>query len=441
MRVLNALVGAGISDTEIYEVFEAQRIGEKYHEKGTNRRKWLQPQIEKAKAYISSDNHIQTHEQPPPVDIFGDTTLAGRPEWPKGACPPLIEDFAIDESERLGTDVSMVAMPAITVAAAVIDDAFKIQPKVNDTEWLESARIWLAIIANPGFKKSPGIDKATKPLKIIEARLYNEDQIKMEKYQCESTNYDRMKRRKQVSVGDVPKKPPQRRIMVDDITVEALSDVLKDNPGGVICLKDELSGLVASFDTYRPNNAVGKDRALYLELFNGGPKLIDRIKRGRIWIPNWSACILGGIQPGPMRRLVGNISDDGLIQRFLVVHIDSVEPGADRKPDIQIVSDYNDLIAKVKALKPRTNKEVFRFSPEAQKERQKVSVIVQNVLVLPDTSPAFRAHISKWEGICARVCLIFHIVESVSRGKAYRCKFFMNVITAVIETWEQRNNS
>ena len=79
----------------------------------------------------------------------------------------------------------------------------------------------------------------------------------------------------------------------------------------------------------------------------------------------------------------------------------------------------NPDIAKIKALKPQTGEEVFRFSPEAQKERQKVSVIVQNVLVLPDTSPAFRAHMSKWEGICARVCLIFHIVESVSRGEAY----------------------
>ena len=59
MRVLNALVGAGVSDPVIYEVFEAQGIGEKYREKGTNRRTWLQPQIEKAKAYTSSDNYFQ----------------------------------------------------------------------------------------------------------------------------------------------------------------------------------------------------------------------------------------------------------------------------------------------------------------------------------------------------------------------------------------------
>jgi hypothetical protein len=128
---------------------------------------------------------------------------------------------------------------------------------------------------------------------------------------------------------------------------------------------------------------------------------------------------LGGIQPGPMRRLVGKINDDGLVQRFLIFHCDSVSPGEDRPPDSQIVKAYHDLIIKLSTLIPREGKEVFQFSHNAQKERQKISIFVQNVLVLHDTSPAFHAHLSKWEGLYARICLIFHIVESVSRGEAY----------------------
>ena len=49
MTVLNALVGAGLSDAGIVEIFEQYPIGEKYHEKGRHREKWLQRQIQKAR--------------------------------------------------------------------------------------------------------------------------------------------------------------------------------------------------------------------------------------------------------------------------------------------------------------------------------------------------------------------------------------------------------
>ncbi len=52
MSVLNALVWSNLSDEEIYGVFEQYPIGEKYREKGENRRKWLGPQIEKARTSV-----------------------------------------------------------------------------------------------------------------------------------------------------------------------------------------------------------------------------------------------------------------------------------------------------------------------------------------------------------------------------------------------------
>ena len=48
--VLCALVWSNLSDPQIYEIFEAYPIGEKYREKGSNRENWLRSQIEKARA-------------------------------------------------------------------------------------------------------------------------------------------------------------------------------------------------------------------------------------------------------------------------------------------------------------------------------------------------------------------------------------------------------
>jgi hypothetical protein len=53
MTVLDALVWSNLSDEQIFEVFEYYPIGEKYREKGENRRSWLQPQIEKARASVT----------------------------------------------------------------------------------------------------------------------------------------------------------------------------------------------------------------------------------------------------------------------------------------------------------------------------------------------------------------------------------------------------
>jgi len=54
MTALNALVGAGVADDEIFHIFESYPIGEKYREKGDNRVSWLQPQIDKARSWINS---------------------------------------------------------------------------------------------------------------------------------------------------------------------------------------------------------------------------------------------------------------------------------------------------------------------------------------------------------------------------------------------------
>ncbi len=53
MKVINALVWSGLADSEIFEINENYPIGEKYLEKGATREKWLQSQIDKARAFVT----------------------------------------------------------------------------------------------------------------------------------------------------------------------------------------------------------------------------------------------------------------------------------------------------------------------------------------------------------------------------------------------------
>ncbi|MDR1491838.1 MAG: DUF3987 domain-containing protein [Planctomycetaceae bacterium] len=54
-----------------------------------------------------------------------------------------------------------------------------------------------------------------------------------------------------------PKRPIFEKPLVDDITMEALVEVLSDNDFGCIHAKDELSGFFNSFNTYHKGSGEG----------------------------------------------------------------------------------------------------------------------------------------------------------------------------------------
>ena len=176
-----------------------------------------------------------------PYDIFGEPALTGKPEWPVGACPKGIDAFARDEAERIGVDVAMVAIPAIGMATIAISDRFKIQPKRLDSTWTEDPRLWLAVVGDPGQKKTPAINSAKRPLAKVALELHQQHCAAMKQHEDSMAQWEKNKK-----VGPRPIKPVEKRIYVDDTTIEALRRVLEDNHLGVGIVKDELSGWLTS---------------------------------------------------------------------------------------------------------------------------------------------------------------------------------------------------
>jgi Protein of unknown function (DUF3987) len=80
----------------------------------------------------------------------------------------------------------------------------------------------------------------------------------------------------------------------------------------------ELAGWLGSMEKYGGGKAANSDRAFWLETYNGGPQVVDRIGRGTSAVENLSASILGGIQPDKLAAIHG-LADDGLLQRFIPV--------------------------------------------------------------------------------------------------------------------------
>ena len=117
-----------------------------------------------------------------------------------------------------------------------------------------------------------------------------------------------------------PEEPQQRRFKTNDGTVAKIGDILVGSPAGLMVFRDELVGLLASWDSEGNEG----DRAFYLEGFNGtGSFNIDRIGRGSLFVKTLCLSVFGGIQPELLERylasMVNSLDNDGRIQRFQVL--------------------------------------------------------------------------------------------------------------------------
>lgn len=343
-----------------------------------------------------------------PIDLFN---IAEPPQVPLNVLPYSIAAYAADQSELLGSDPAIIAMSALAAAAAVIDDGIVLQPKRLDPTWTESARLWVGIVGDPSTKKSPSISKAVRHVKRLESQLAEQNGAA---YGDWKHRHEQWKEAKKASKGqDVPpepEQPPMRRLIVEDTTVEALSETLKDNPRGVLCLQDELTGWFASMDAYKGGGGKGanKDRAHWLEIYNGGRRSIDRVTRGSTVVPNWSACIVGGIQPEMMRRIASGMCNDGLLQRFMIIVARSARKGVDRAPDRDAMDRFAALFDHLEGISP--SQQPVTMTEGAHQARERIEDLATRMRQAFDEQH-LKAWLGKWEGLFARLVLTYHVVE------------------------------
>jgi len=203
------------------------------------------------------------------------------PPLPSGLLPSKIERYAIAQGEMMGCDAGGLAMSVLTVCAAAISDRIELQIKRHDPHWKEAARIWTALVGLPSTKKSPIMRQAARGLIHLDIELYRAYAEAMAQYEALPEQEKKMVSR-----------PRQKRLRIEDTTIEAAQVVLMDSPDGVLCLQDELSGWFGAMDKYG-NRGAAKDRGFWMQSFNGGGYAVNRIGRGAGIISNLSICIAG----------------------------------------------------------------------------------------------------------------------------------------------------
>ena len=139
---------------------------------------------------------------------------------------------------------------------------------------------------------------------------------------------------------------------------------------------------------------MGRDRAHALELHNGGERSIDRKKEGAsVYVPNWSANIVGGIQPARLGSIAGDLTDDGLLQRFIVITARQTGEEQDREPNEAALETYRRVIRRLVEIR---GGKLVTLSEDAHEWRRKLEKLAASVKILPGVPESLKAHLSKW---------------------------------------------
>ena len=252
---------------------------------------------------------------PMPGDMFGSL-------W------PLIGQIAAGA----GAPVDYVAAGVIATASSLIGAKRRVQPFATAPDWRVPPILWFAVVGDPSTNKTPAISAATGPLRPMEIELADEHKQKMAEHEArlERAKAEKAEWQAQVKTAtkeggstpslppaaEIPDAPARKRLMVQDATPESMGEILAGNPNGLLHLRDELAGWLASFERYSPGG-----REFWLEAYNGLPHVIDRKNMGgkSLFIPFNGVSVLGGIQPQKLAETLLDAADDGLVQRFLWV--------------------------------------------------------------------------------------------------------------------------
>lgn len=226
--------------------------------------------------------------------------------------PPTIQKYIDATAESVCVHPEMLCTFMLPIFGALIGNSRSYGYK---EDWVECPRIFAAVIADPGAKKSPALARVLAPVAKLQDQMFERNKQEL----------DQWKREDRDTRSAAP--PPWQQIIIDNTTIEALAKAMVANKRGLLMKKDELSGWLASMGQYKQGK--GDERQQWLEFWSGSRVTINRVGAEHpIAINQPYICLMGGIQPEKAHVLLSK-DDDGLVYRFLLSNPPTVLERAD----------------------------------------------------------------------------------------------------------------
>lgn len=407
----------------------------------------MQSLIEQAAAAIDASMpavESPRYEWPHPQEIKDD--LPPAPTFDAAVLlPETLATFVLDEADRMSAAPDFVAAPLLVALGATIGARCALKPKRRD-DWIVTPNLFGGVVGAPSSKKSPAAGTVMRFLDRLEAKEAEVLQERLKLYEAEMAAFEaneaavkgQMKKAAsgkpdaekmhilthELAAMERPEPPIARRFKTNDSTVEKLTDLLSTNHYGLLVFRDELMGLLSSWEKEGREG----DRAFYLEGWNGtGSYVSDRIGRGTQVIKTHCLSVFGGIQPDLLQKYLSTIvhgfDNDGRIQRFQVLVYPDLPTWkwTDRYPAKGAREAVRDTFDRLADFDPGQDGAqpaddfvklpAFSFDDAAQEIFVAWSTELNTVRIPQEQNPLMQEALAKYEKLFCSIALILHLAS------------------------------
>ena len=284
--------------------------------------------------------------------------------------------------------------PALIFASSVaLGNAIAVEIKKG---WKEKAIFYMAIVGEPGTNKSSCLEFAIEPLRKIDRDNLKTYKKKLKQYEATKNDPD-----------NNIEQPVYGQIVLSDITVEGFLKQHLNTPRGLAIYADELMGFVKSFSRYRSGN----DEEIWTQLFTGVPIIVNRLHSDSFSVSNPFVGIIGGVQPGLLRKFADGKTDSGFIYRWLFAYPDkrTFSRFQDDEIDDHTMNQWETIIDTIRRIRYNGQTTVIRLSPEAYDLYKQWYNTGRETMEHASTS--FIGITTKMERYCARFALILEVLR------------------------------
>ena len=174
-------------------------------------------------------------------------------EFPADVFPAAIRDYIEQGAASIGISTDFIGVPLFAYIGGVMGKSHSLTLKRGWDVW---PTFWTCVIAQTGTGKTPGDNLAKAPAKTLQIEA-------SQKFDQEIAQYDAdvAAAKKDPGLFTAPaNRPYTEEFIATNITMEAIADALQHGTGITIS-KDEIIGLVTSFNAYRGGRGIRAFRA------------------------------------------------------------------------------------------------------------------------------------------------------------------------------------
>ena len=324
--------------------------------------------------------------------------LLWRP-FPLNALPSPVREYVDDVARSIGCDPVFVVLPLLAVLAGTIGNSRRF--RLRD-RWKEPCVIWSAVLAHSGSLKSPAMDFATMPAQAIQSRMFAE-------------YHDALAEYNETDDDSEVEEPVCNRLLVTDVTVEALVERLQQNPRGLLLAIDELAGFILSLNQYKRGR--GSDTQHWLSMHGARQLILDRKGQEPVFVPHAAVSVCGPIPPAVFKRVMfGEHAENGMLARFLI----AMPPSRSKRwnvaeTDVQLDQRMRTLLWGLASLETEQDENTFERPLDVCMTSEAEAVwrewYDRHAVRQEQADAILKPAYAKLEAYAARIGLVIHLVR------------------------------